>query len=143
MNKRIVVLTLSALLMTGCAAQGEGSAPSSSQAPASPSVSSATASPVSAAVATTKAATRQDQVNAIYLKGVRGDQPGLNAAADADLISIGQDLCKMYDGGAKGSDVNHFILTAAGWAYTVPQLVSMHGAAVGAFCPQYIDKMGL
>jgi hypothetical protein len=58
------------------------------------------------------------------------------------MITIGQGFCKMYDGGATGTDVNNYILKAAGWAYTVPQLVSMHGAAVGAFCSQYIDEMG-
>jgi hypothetical protein len=59
------------------------------------------------------------------------------------MITIGQGFCKMYDGGAKGSDVNSYILSAAGVAYTVPQLVAMHGSAVGAFCPQYSDKVGL
>lgn len=142
--KKTIALLCCAAALTGCAAQAESSGPpSSQQAPASPSFSSATASPVSATVAATKAATREDQINAIYLKGIRSDQPALSTAADADLISIGKGLCKLYDGGAKGSDVNHYILTAAGWAYTVPQLESMHGAAVGAFCPQYIDKMGL
>lgn len=140
--KKIIALLCCAAALTGCAAQAESSRPpSSQQVAAGPSVSSTTASPVSATAATTKAATREDQINAIYLKGVRNDQPALSAAADADLISIGKGLCKLYDGGAKGSDVNHYILTAAGWAYTVPQLVSMHGAAVGAFCPQYLDKM--
>ncbi|WP_160664085.1 DUF732 domain-containing protein [Pseudarthrobacter sp. ATCC 49987] len=143
MKKTIALLGCAAVLMTGCAAQSADSAPSSSPAPASPSSSSPPASPVSSTVASAKSFSRQDQINAIYLKGIRSDQPALGVAADADLISIGQGLCKLYEGGAKGTDVNHYILTAAGWAYTVPQLVSMHGAAVGAFCPQYIDKMGL
>jgi hypothetical protein len=48
----------------------------------------------------------------------------------------------MYNGGATSSDVNAYILKGAGWAYTVPQLLAMHGSALGAFCPEHIDKLG-
>lgn len=78
----------------------------------------------------------------IYLEKIREAQPALEATPDEDLITIGEGFCKMYDGGAVGADINDYILTAAGVAYTVQQLVSMHGAAVGAFCPKHIDKMG-
>lgn len=128
-----------AILLTGCASAASTAAPSASE--PIPSVSSAKAS--AAPVITKAAASREDQVKAIYLASVRKDQPGLVSAEDAGMITIGQGFCKMYEGGAKGSDVNAYILKAAGWAYTVPQLVSMHGSAVGAFCPDYIDKMGL
>lgn len=98
-------------------------------------------SPTPTPTPTATAASSQDQVRAIYLDAVRKGQPALQSAADDDLVTIGQGFCKMYAGGAVGSDINNYILTAAGMAYTVPQLISMHGSAVGAFCPEYTSKV--
>lgn len=143
MNKSLALLALSALLLTGCsvAAQSTASATGVATESTSPSSPASSASPTPAMA--TKQATRDEQITAIYLEGVRKDQAGLKAAADADPVTIGQGFCKMYDGGAKGSDINQYVLkAAAGVDYTVPLPVSIHGSAVGAFCPRYIDKMG-
>ena len=127
-----------AILLTGCASGASTASPSA----IAPTPSTSSAKPSVTPTATEAAASREDKIKALYLAGVRDGQPGLASAGDDDMITIGQGFCKMYEGGATGSDVNNYILKAAGWAYTVPQLVSMHGAAVGAFCSQYIDEMG-
>ena len=138
MNKFWALLALPALLLTGC---------SSGPAVAEPSVSVQQAAPSPSAKPTptptaTKAATREDQIKELYLENIYDSEPALRAANDGEsLVSIGQGFCDMYDGGAKGSDINDFILKGAGWAYTVRQLVSVHGSAVGAYCPEHIEKM--
>ncbi|GGH94701.1 DUF732 domain-containing protein [Arthrobacter liuii] len=140
MNKALALLALPALLLTGCSAAQTAATPQTSTASAaSPSVS---ATPAAAAVAATKAPSREDQVKEIYLNAIYKSEPALrNTGVDNDLVDIGQGFCKMYDGGAMGSDINSFILKAGGVAYTVKQLVAVHGAAVGAYCPQHMDKM--
>lgn len=146
MNKSLALLALPALLLTGCAsgAPMAGPATGSAATTAAPStITTPKPTPTPTPTPTTKKLTREEQVNEIYLDNVYKSEPALRAAdAGEDLISIGQGFCKMYDGGAKGSDVNDFILTAAGWAYTVKQLVAVHGSAVGAFCPEHIEKIG-
>lgn len=142
MNKSLVLLALPAFLLAGCSSEPTTAEPVASAAPVV-----ATASPSATLKPTpkpTKTATGEEQVKEIYLESLYKSEPGLRAAgAGDDLVSIGQGFCDMYDGGAKGSDINAFILKGAGWAYTVRQLVAVHGSAVGAFCPEHIDKMGL
>jgi hypothetical protein len=142
MNKILVLLASAALLLAGCSSGPATAGPAASitteRATASPSATSAPT------VTVTKAATRDEQIKEIYLENIYDSEPALRAAGDGDsLVSIGQSFCDMYDGGAKGSDINDFILKGAGWAYTVRQLVAVHGSAVGAYCPEHIDKMGL
>lgn len=90
----------------------------------------------------TPAVSREEQVTRVYLERIRTSQPALAATPDEDLVTIGQGFCTMYDGGAVGADINDYILKAAGVAYTVHQLVDVHGAAVGAYCPEHTDKIG-
>lgn len=146
MNRSLVLLAVPALLLTGCSSAAEGSQPSVSAAAVTTQSATATASPTPKATATASASasatTRDQQVNKIYLESLYKSDAALRSADGADLISIGKSFCDMYDGGAKGSDINNYILTAAGWAYTVKQLVAVHGSAVGAFCPEHIEKMG-
>ena len=127
-----ISLAVAALMMAGCSAP---TAESSTPAPTT-SAAPATSSPA----AETK--TREEQVDDTYVNTLQEDNPGLTVAQPADLISIGKGFCTMYDGGATSSDVNSYILTAAGLAYTVKELISMHGGAVGAYCPEHIDKLG-
>lgn len=142
MKKSLALLSLPALLLTACST---GSA--TAEPVASAATTTAAASPSTTPKPTpkpTKTATRDEQIKEIYLESIYKSEPGLRAAgAGDDLVSIGQGFCDMYDGGAKGSDINDYILTAAGWAYTVKQLVAVHGSAVGAYCPEHIEKMGL
>lgn len=63
-------------------------------------------------------------------------------APDGGLITIGEGVCTFYDNGATSTDVNDFLLTAAGVTYTVAEFAAMHGAAVGAFCPEHLGKLG-
>lgn len=138
MNKSIALLALPALLLTGC-----GSGPATAEPATSPATTAAVESPTPTPSAE-PALSREEQVKEIYLESIYEANPGLRGAgAGDDLVSIGQGFCQMYDGGAMGSDINDYILTAAGWAYTVPQLTAVHGAAVGAYCPEHEDKMGL
>ena len=133
---------LAVLALSGCSGAAAESAAPSGSASAAPTTATATPKPSPTVTATKKAATREEQVKEIYLDAIHKAHPALKSAnADDDLVSIGQGFCKMYDGGAVGADINKFILTAAGWAYTVPQLVAVHGAAVGAYCPQHESKM--
>jgi hypothetical protein len=142
MNKSLALLALPALLLTGCAS-GPSTTEAASAATVMPAAATQPATPKPTPTPT-KTATREEQMKEIYLEGIYKSEPALRAAAaGADLVDVGQGFCKMYDGGAKGSDINKYILTAAGWAYTVNQLVAVHGAAVGVYCPKYIDKMGL
>ena len=128
--------------MAGCSSQPPAAGPAATT-PASLATTAATQSATPKPTPTVaKAATREEQIKEIYLEAIYKSEPALRAAgAGDDLVSIGQGFCDMYDGGAKGSDINNYILTAAGWAYTVKQLVAVHGAAVGAYCPKYIDRM--
>ncbi|WP_426979240.1 DUF732 domain-containing protein [Pseudarthrobacter sp. O4] len=145
LKKTVVALSLSATLLTGCAAANGSTKAADAQpnpAKAATSPASVAATPAASPGKATANTTREDQVKAVYLESLRTSQPGLKAEPDASLITIAQGFCKMYDGGATSAHVNSFILKGAGWAYTVPQLVAMHGAGVGAFCPQYIDKIG-
>jgi hypothetical protein len=140
MNKSLALIAaLPALLLTGCAS-GPATTEAASTATVTPAAATQSATPKPTPT-TTKTATREEQMKEIYLEGIYKSEPALRAAG-ADLVDIGQGFCKMYDGGAKGSDINKYILTAAGWAYTVGQLASVHGAAVGVYCPEHIDKMG-
>jgi hypothetical protein len=100
------------------------------------------ASPSTEPGATPTVASREDQIRDIYLDNILDEQPGLEDVPGEDLVTMGQGFCQMYDGGAVGADVNEYILTAAGVAFTVHELVAVHGAAVGAFCPEHLDKMG-
>ncbi|MBT2538678.1 DUF732 domain-containing protein [Arthrobacter sp. ISL-69] len=143
MNKSLALLALSALVLTGCSAATSNpeAAPTATAGNVSPSAASKAPT---AAAAATKTPSREEQIKKIYLDGIYESEPALRSAgAGEDLVAIGQGFCDMYDGGAKGSDINNYILTAAGWAYTVKQLVAVHGAAVGAYCPEHIEKMGL
>jgi len=139
-------LILGGLSLSACAGQtpaADASSTTTAIVTPSPTPTATVAAKTSAAPVVTKAAaSREDQIEAIYLAGAREDQPGLASAEDDGMITIGRGFCKMYDGGATTKDVTNYILKAAGWAYTVPQLTSMLGAAVGALCPQHIDKLG-
>lgn len=119
-------------MMAGCSAptaESSTPAPTTSAAPATSSPSAETK-------------TREEQVDDIYVNTLQENNPGLTVAQPADLISIGKGFCTTYDGGATSSDVKSYILTAAGLAYTVKEPISMHGGAVGAYCPEHIDKLG-
>lgn len=125
-------MALAALMLAGCTAPAivaESSAPVPTAAP-----------PTIAPAVETKP--RSEQIDDIYVDSLQEDHPGLTVAEPADLIDIGKGFCTMYDGGATSSDVNSYILTASGFAYTVKELVSMHGGAVGAYCPEHLDKLG-
>ena len=50
-------------------------------------------------------------------------------------------MCTFYDNGAISSEVNNFLLTAAGVTYTAAEFAAMHGAAVAAFCPEHMSKL--
>ncbi|MDP9999071.1 DUF732 domain-containing protein [Pseudarthrobacter sulfonivorans] len=144
MNKSLALLALPALLLTGCASGPAAAEPAPSAAAVTPMASPSVTPTRTPTPTVTKAATREEQVKKIYLEGIYEAEPALRAAgAGEDLMSIGQGFCDMYDGGAKGSDINNYILTAAGWAYTVNQLVAVHGSAVGAYCPEHVEKMGM
>ncbi|MFK0072695.1 DUF732 domain-containing protein [Arthrobacter woluwensis] len=136
MNKKLFAAAPLLLVLVGCSAPAVESAPTVTV--AGPTVTVAAESPSPAVTAKARA----EQIDDIYLSTLRKEQPALKAADGADLISIGKGFCDFYDHGATGSDINSYILKAAGWGYTVPQLVAVHGAAVGAYCPKYISKMG-
>ncbi len=125
-------MALAALTLSGCTA------------PETVTVSPALAS--TTAPATTKPAIEtkpmSEQIDDVYVSMLLEENPGLAVAEPEDLIAIGKSFCTMYDGGATSSDVNSFILTAAGPGYTLKELVSMHGGAVGAYCQEHLDKLG-
>jgi PBP1b-binding outer membrane lipoprotein LpoB len=135
MKKILVPVTLAALVLAGCSSTASVSAQQKTTSTPSPSTMSASPSPTPSA--TTAAPSRAEQIQEVFLESVRNAQPGLTSAADEDLVAIGKGFCEMYDGGAVGSDINNYILKAAGVAYTAQQLVAVHGAAVGAFCPEH------
>lgn len=131
-NTFMISMALASLTLAGCTA------------PATVAVTPApvpTTAPVTSA-ATVETKSRAEQIDDIYVDSLQEDHPGLTVAEPADLIDIGKGFCTMYDGGATSSDVNSYILTAAGIAYTVKELISMHGGAVGAYCPEHMDKLG-
>ncbi|MCW3768898.1 DUF732 domain-containing protein [Paenarthrobacter sp. PAE-2] len=143
MRKSWACCLLAVLALSGCSGASTQSSEFSTAPPAA-TVTATSKPSTSSAAATKKASTREEMVRDIYLEAIYESEPALKSAgAGEDLVSIGQGFCDMYDGGAVGTDINNYILTAAGWAYTVPQLVAVHGAAVGAYCPQHEDKMSL
>jgi hypothetical protein len=83
-----------------------------------------------------------EQIDDVYVSMLQEDNPGLAVAEPEDMIAIGKAFCTMYDGGATSSDINNYILTAAGPGYTLKELISMHGGAVGAYCQEHLDKLG-
>lgn len=142
--RAILAAVAAVLVLSGCATEQDQPATE-----ASPTPTATTASPKSSttkpAPKTTKAEpaiSRDDQIEQVYLGSVREEYPELQFSEDDDLVAIGEGFCQFYDGGAKSSDVNDFILTATGVEYTLNELIVMHGAAVGAFCPEHMDKLG-
>ncbi|WP_168796592.1 DUF732 domain-containing protein [Arthrobacter echini] len=91
---------------------------------------------------TVSSLTRDEQIEEVFLDQVRGAQPNLESREGDGMVIIAEAFCTGYDNGATSNEINDFILEAAGDAYTVMELVTIHGAAVGAFCPEHIDKLG-
>jgi|GEM_PF-6778692 len=135
-NKKLFAVAPLLIALAGCSTAGAESVPTVTV--AGPTVTVAAAEP-SPAVTEKNGA---EQIDDVFLESLYKNQPALKYADGASLISVGKSFCDLYDHGATGSDINSFILKAAGVAYTVPQLVAVHGAAVGAYCPQYISKIG-
>jgi hypothetical protein len=138
MKTSLAPIAVAALMLAACGS-GTTSQTGTSSSPAPTTVS---ASPSTEPGATPTVASREDQIRDIYLDNILDEQPGLEDVPGEDLVTMGQGFCQMYDGGAVGADINEYILTAAGVAFTVHELVAVHGAAVGAFCPEHLDKMG-
>lgn len=76
-----------------------------------------------------------------FIRALRNSEESFDPDADESLLTIGRGFCEMYDGGAESSDINEFILNGMGFAYTLKQLTSVHGYAVGALCPEHIGKL--
>lgn len=163
--KRTALAIAAALLLTGCAAEAtEPQAQESLSATPSPSPSrSATSAkpaptpkptkkpspkPTPTPVASTSPSSDElfgassAAVDDVFIDQITGAQPTLNYKDIEGMITIGKSFCTMYDNGATSSRINEFILGVAGVAYTVPELVAMHGAGVGAFCPEHVGKVG-
>jgi hypothetical protein len=150
MQTPLVPIAMAALLLTGC---GSGTS-SQTAAPATPGLTTTSATPSPEPTATSAVDSQEDQVQDLYLDSIRDEQPALMEESDEDLVTMGQGFCDMYDGGAVGADIHDFILSVAdadindfmlleaGAAFTVHELVAVHEAAVGAYCPQHTDKMG-
>ena len=83
-----------------------------------------------------------DFEDAVFIGQITKAHPGLQYEDAEGMITIGKSFCTMYDNGATTSRINEFILGVAGVAYTMPQLVAMHGTGVGAFCPEHLSKLG-
>ncbi|MCQ1999544.1 DUF732 domain-containing protein [Arthrobacter zhaoxinii] len=77
----------------------------------------------------------------VYLAQLRKAHASLLTAPDDGLIGIGEGVCTFYDNGATSAEVNDFLLIGAGVAYTVTEFAAMHGAAVAAFCPEYMAQL--
>ncbi|WP_298590287.1 DUF732 domain-containing protein [uncultured Kocuria sp.] len=142
--RAILAAVAAVLVLSGCAAEQEQPATEASPTPTATTASlkSSTTKPAPKTTKAEPALSRDEQIEQVFLGSVRDEYPELQFSEDGDLVSVGEGLCQLYDGGAKTSDVNDFILTAAGVEYTLNELVAMHGAAVGAFCPEHIDKLG-
>jgi hypothetical protein len=134
--KTSLPVAVAALMLAGC---GSGSSHTPSSSTQAPVTTTATASPPPSV---TPADSRADQIKAIYLDNIRDEQPALMDVPGDDLVTMGRGFCSMYDGGAVGADINEYILEEGDVGFTVEELVAVHGAAVGAFCPRHIDKMG-
>lgn len=100
-----------------------------------------TTSPATAPTTTPVEASRDKQVEAVFLKLVRDGNAGLSSAADADLIELAKSICALYKGGASGSEVNDILYKGSGVTYTLKELASLNGSGVAAFCPEYMDKL--
>lgn len=129
--------------LAGCS--GNEEAPTAQQ-PASPAPAptvtvtvTPSSSPTPTATATSSPLTAYQEV---YLSQLRKSHPNLITAPDDGLINIGEGICTIYDTGATSTEVNDFLLISAGVAYSVAEFASIHGAAVAAFCPEYMDKLG-
>lgn len=134
--KASLPVAVAALMLAGCGSGPSHTPSSSTQAPVT---TTATPSPPPSV---TPADSRANQIKAIYLDNIRDEQPALMDVPADDLVTMGRGFCSMYDGGAVGADINEYILEEGGVGFTVEELVAVHEAAVGAFCPRHIDKMG-
>lgn len=138
MKTPLVPLAMALLLLSGCGS-GASSQTATSTAPGATQTS---ATPTPGHTATTAVDPRERRIHDLYLDSIRDEQPALMDVPYEDLVTMGQGFCDMYDGGAVGADVNDFILMAGGVGFTVQELEAVHGAAVGALCPEHTDKVG-
>ncbi|WP_422390189.1 DUF732 domain-containing protein [Arthrobacter sp. N1] len=82
------------------------------------------------------------EIDAVFIDQLVGSEPTLGLKDSAGVIVIGKSFCQIYDNGGSSSDVSDLILQGAGFENTLPELVSIHGAGVGAYCPEHIGKLG-
>lgn len=130
-NKKLVAVAPLLLALAGCSAAGAEPAPTVT-------VTVAAEAPTPAETEKTRA----EQIDDIYLGSLYKSDSGLKAFDRAELVKFGKRFCDVYDTGGTSSDINRIILKAAGVIYTARQMVTIHGAAVGAYCPEHISKIG-
>lgn len=121
----ILMVSMVALLSTGCTVQvGGTSAPSAS-------VSSTPSDAPETSV---------EDPDTLFLSVVRDEYPELNSVADHDLVQIAKDACTMLDNGG-GIDDLFNVFGNSGNDDVDGTMAFIIGAGIVAYCPEYSDQV--
>lgn len=130
---KVLAAVIAALALSSCSASDETSAAGPTPTPVVTVTVTATPKPIPSP----QPATLED----VYLAQLRETHASLTTAPDDNLLAIGEGVCDIYDLGNSSADVNNFLATTAGVAYTLAEFASMHGAAVAALCPEHLETL--